>query len=180
MSDDSLYRYGGYAAIGSAVLYVLSLVLSMAGSPGLGTPLYIASSLLFLVAIAVLTRALMPQNQMLAVLAFLLLGATTVWSLFIDLSEPNASLGPLSLMYGAGFLLYGWLQYSGTTFPRNLAIVALATGALTVVASITLFVGASFDIFGLFNLAVAVPYLIWLAWLGRLWLQRRAVAPAMR
>ena len=57
MSNNNLFRYGGIAAIASAVLYIISLGLNIAGSTSLGTPVYWLSSILLLVALIVLTMS---------------------------------------------------------------------------------------------------------------------------
>lgn len=176
MPNTNLYRIGGYAAIASGVLYILSLILGIAGATSASTPVYLISSLAFLVAIGVLTMTLMSDNQALAILAFVLVGATTIWSLVIDPTNPDASFGPMAIIYGLGFLIYGWLQYQGRHYLSTLGILALATGALSIVAGIVMFAGASIDIFGLLNLVLTIPFVIWLIWMGWRWLKGATAA----
>lgn len=172
MNNSSLFRIGGVAAIASGVLYIVTLALGIAGSSGMSRPAYILSSLLFIVTIGVLTVTLMPRNRALAILAFILLGGTTLWSMTLDPTAMDASVWPLATIYGLGFLLYGWLQFSGDA--RALGILALVTGALSVIAGVVLLAGASVDIFGLFNLALTIPFAIWLIWMGWVWLRGKA------
>lgn len=139
MKNQSLFRYGGFAAILSAVLYVLSLGVSMSGGAGLGATFYILSSIFFLAVIIIEYLHLREQSNLLAL---------------------------LGLIYGVGFILFGWLQLRSPERPKGLGYLAMVTGGLSLVGGVTLFAGASFDVFGLFNLALSVPYVIWLVWLG--------------
>jgi hypothetical protein len=170
MSNNNLFRYGGIAAIASAVLFIVSMGLSIAGSTTLGTQIYWASSILFLGALAVLTMTLQRVSQPLAILALVMLGGTTIWSLFIDPTQPNDIFGPLALIYGAGFVLYGWLQYRSAEYTNTLSYLAFATGGLSMVGGIALLAGGSIDIFGVLNLILSVPFVIWLVQMGRRWM----------
>jgi hypothetical protein len=49
--------------------------------------------------------------------------------------------------------------------PRGLALVVLLSGGLSLVAGI-LFVVGSVQIGGLVNLLSALPFIVWVAWLG--------------
>ncbi len=174
MNNSSLFRIGGIAAIVSGALYIVSLVFGFTGSSGVSQPVYILSSLLFIVTIGVLTMVLMPRNRALTILAFIALGGTTLWSITLDPNAMDTSVWPLATIYGLGFLLYGWLQFSGG--PRKLGILALVTGALSVIAGVALLAGMSVDVFGLFNLALTIPFVIWLIWMGWGWLQGNSTA----
>lgn len=176
MNNQTLFRYSGLAAIASAILYVLSLGVSFAGSTGgLGTVLYIISSLLFLVVITALYGQLRTEAGPVALAALVLLGALTIWSFFIDPTQSSPVFGPLALAYGVGFILYGWLQRRSSHYPNGLGNLAIVTGVISVAAGIVLLAGASFDIFGLFNLILSVPYVIWLIWQGRFFLKGNTV-----
>ena len=95
MSSNNLFRIGGIAAILSALLYVVSLGAQFAGDPGgLGQPLYLASSLLFLVVLVVLYLELRSTAGLLALAGLIFLGATTIWSLFVDPTQPSPAFGP--------------------------------------------------------------------------------------
>lgn len=169
MNNASIFRYGGIAAITSAVLYIVSLALGMVGSSNISRLSYIIGSVLFIITIGVLTMALLPRNRTLAILAFLLLGGTTIWSLSLDPTAIDASWWLLAVIFGLGFLLYGWIQYAGDV--RSLGFLALATGALSVIAGVGLLAGMAIDIFGLFNLVLTIPYVIWLIMTGWGWLR---------
>jgi hypothetical protein len=84
VDHQSLSRLGGIAAIVSAVLYVVSLGVQFAGGAGgLGQTLYVISSLLVLVVLVVLYLELRSTTGLLALGGLILLGVTTIWSLFV-------------------------------------------------------------------------------------------------
>jgi hypothetical protein len=177
MPSSSLFRIGGIAAILSVIAYIVSLGAQFAGNPGgLGQPIYLVSTLLFLVALVVLYLELRSTAGLLALAGLILLGATSIYSFLIDPAQPSSAFGPLSLLYGLGFILFGWAQRGSDRYPNLVGLLALITGALAIIAGIALFAGASFDIFGLFNLLLSIPFVIWLAWLGKIWLTGRATA----
>lgn len=174
MSSGTLFRIGGIAAILSALLYVAALGAQFAGDPGgLGQPVYLISSVLFLVVLVVLYLELRSTAGLLALAGLIMLGAATIWSLAIDPSQPSAAFGPLSVIYGLGFIAFGWAQRGSARTPRLLGLLAIIVGALALIAGIGLIAGLSFDIFGLFNLVLTVPFVLWLAWLGWIWFKSR-------
>lgn len=171
MNNLSSTRFGGYAAFVSALLYIASVALAFSSSTaGVGTILYILSSLAFLVTIGVLYLDLRSVSQPIALAGTLLLALLTVWSMFLDPTEISPVFGPLTLAYGIGYVLVGWLQRQHPTVPNGLGLLAIATGVIALIASIALMAGAGADIFGLLNLILSLPYLVWLFWLGRLYL----------
>lgn len=175
MSTRNLSRYGGIAAIASAILYAISLAAQFAGNPGgVGQPLYLVSSLLFLIVLVALYMELRNRAGLLALAGLILLGATTIWSFFIDSTQPSPIFGPLSIIYGLGFLLFGWAQRGSAHYPGLVSLLAILVGVMALIAGIALIAGVSFDIFGLFNLILSVPFVIWLVWLGWLWFKGRA------
>lgn len=177
MDHQSLSRLGGIAAIVSAVLYVVSLGVQFAGGAGgLGQTLYVISSLLVLVVLVVLYLELRSTTGLLALGGLVLLGVTTIWSLFVDPTQMNPLMGVLAMVYGAGFVLFGWAQRGSRRYPGVLGLLAIITGALAIIAGVALIAGASFDIFGLFNLVLSVPFVIWLVWLGWRFLKGRAAS----
>ncbi len=65
--SSSLFRIGGIAAILSALLYIVSLGIGIAGNPGgVSTPVYVVSTLLFLVVLVVLYLELRSTSGLLA------------------------------------------------------------------------------------------------------------------
>ncbi|GIV80640.1 MAG: hypothetical protein KatS3mg050_5034 [Litorilinea sp.] len=171
MKNQSLFRYAGIAAIISAVLYVASLVASIAGASAVGTPLYWLSSILLVAALVVLYVDLRAEAATPALAAFILLAGMTIWSLFLDPVTVSPIFIPLAMAYGIGFFLLGWLQRRSDRYPNGLGNLALATGALSVLGGILLLGGAGADAFGLINLVLSVPFVIWCVWLGLLYLK---------
>lgn len=174
MNNQSLFRYGGIAAIVSAALYVLSLGVVFSGHASLGSIVYIISSIFFLVAIAVVYMDLRSAGNWPALIGLLLLGIMTIWSMFIDPTNISPIFIPLTLAYGVGFALFGWVQLRSSGHPNGLGYLAIATGVIAVIAAIAVMAGASADVFGLLNLVLSVPYLIWLVWLGVNYLKGKA------
>ena len=175
MSKNNLFRYGGIAAIVSAVLYVLSLGLGFAGITGiLGTAVYAIGSLLLVAALVVLYMDLRTESALLALLALLLVGALTIWSLFLDPTNITPVFGPLTVCYGIGFDIFGWLQRRSSRYPNGLGVLAIVTGILSLIAGIALLAGVSANIFGLLNLILTVPFVIWSVWLGLHFLKGKA------
>lgn len=177
MYNTNLFRIGGIAAIASAILYVLSLGVAFTGSTGsLGTTLYIVSSLLFLGVLIVLYVELRIEAALPVLIALTLLGALTIWSLFLNPTEISPIFGPFALAYGIGFVLLGWLQHRSSRYPNGTGVLAIVTGVIAVIAGVALIAGASIDVFGLLNLALSVPFVIWLVWLSWIFLKGEAAA----
>lgn len=176
MNSHSIMRFGGYAAIASALLYLASIVLWM-GSGDAGTPppaataLYNGSSILFLVTLFALYRLHGPEAPALSLVAALLLAISMVASLFIDptaLDDPRVLL--LTACYGAGALLLGWLAWRSPRLPRGVAILAVLMGVLTLLMLPMMLAGAA-DITGIANLVVGLLYVAWLLWLSWIFLK---------
>lgn len=174
MNNQSLFRYGGIAAIVSAVLYVVSLGIAISGNAGLGATVYIVSSIFFLVAIAVVYMDLRSAGNLPALIGLILLGIMTIWSMFIDPTDISPVFIPLTLAYGVGFALFGWVQLRSSRHPNGPGYLALATAGIAVIASIALLAGAGADVFGLLNLVLSVPFVIWLVWLGAHYLKGKS------
>ncbi len=107
-------------------------------------------------------------------LALILLGSLTIWSLFLDPTNISPVFGPITVVYGIGFVIFGWLQRNSSRYPKGLGVLAIVTGVVAVIAGIALMAGASADIFGLFNLILTVPFIIWSVWLGMHFLKGKA------
>lgn len=177
MKNQSLFRYGGIAAIISAVLYVLSLGIGFAGITGvLSTTVYAISSLLFVAVLVVLYMDLRTGAALTALTALILMGGSTIWSLFIDPTIITPVIAPLTFAYGIGTALFGWLQRGNSRYPNGIGFLGIVTGVIGVIAGIVLMAGASFDIFGLLNLILTVPYVIWLVWLGTYYMKGKSAS----
>ncbi len=173
MSNNNLFRYSGFAAIASAVLYVVSLVMTIAtgGAPSaVGFVLIIVSSLLFLLVIGALYRVHRSEAAGMSLTALILAAVGTIGGLFLDPSKITPLFGLVALLFAIGMLLFGWLAYRSPKMPRGMGIVVIVTGALGLVLTAAAFAGSSGDVVGLINLILIVPYVVWLIWLGRHWL----------
>jgi hypothetical protein len=168
----NLFRYSGIAAIVSASAYVASLIISIA-APALGPVAFgcvIISTLLFVVVAFALFRTHQSESSALSLIAFLTSVAGSIGGLMLDPTQINAFYAVMSLLFAVGVLVFGWLGHQSPRLPRGLGIVAIVVGVLGLIMTVAAFAGASFDMVGLLNLALTVPYVVWLFWLGRYWL----------
>ena len=180
MNTQSTLRFGGIAAIISALLYVGSMVLWMgagdAGAPPMAaTCTRTASSPSPGDALVPVRPA--PQRVGRASLAALfLLGISMVASLFVDPTDiTNPTVIVLTICYGLGALLLGWLAWRSPRLPSGVGVVAMLMGVLTLAMLVPMAAGAA-DPVGIANLVVGVLYVVWLLWLG--WIFSSRAAPA--
>lgn len=171
MNNQSIIRYGGIAAIVGAVLYVVSLVLWMgAGTSGpspLAQALYVASQLIFFVTLYALYIVHRDESPVRVVVGALVLALSILASLFIDPTDTsNPIVTFLTIAYGMGGLILGWLAYRSPKMSKGIGAAALLTGAASLVMVPFIVGGASAELVGMLNLVVTVPYLVWLVWLG--------------
>lgn len=176
MNNQSVIRYGGIAALVSAVLYVVSMVIWMgagtSSSPPLATAVYLGSQLIFFVTLAALFFIHRDEAPTLILVGVLILGISIVASLFIDPTDTgNPIVTLLTIGYGVGALILGWLAYRSPKLSKGIGIAAMLTGAASLVMVPFLLAGASVELVGMLNLVVTVPYLVWLVWLGLYFLQ---------
>jgi hypothetical protein len=171
MNSQSIIRYGGIAAIVSAVLYIVSMALWMsAGEAGSPPPAaaaaYAASSLVFVVALVALYVVHRSEAPGLSLAAALLLGIALVASIFVDPTDvTNPILLIMTACYGVGSLLLGWLAYRNPRLPRGLAVLLLLIGVLSLIMIVPMVVGAA-DVVDIANLVVGILYIVWALWLG--------------
>lgn len=171
MNTQSTLRFGGIAAVISALLYVGSMVLWMgAGDAGAPPPLaaaaYAGSSIVFLVTLYALYLLHRSESAALSLAALLLLGISMVASLFIDPTDlGNPVVIALTACYGVGALLLGWLALRSPRLPSGVGILALLMGVLSLAMLVPMATGAA-DLVGIANLVVGVIYVAWLLWLG--------------
>lgn len=171
MNTQSTLRFGGIAAIISALLYVGSMVLWMGGGdtgapPPLAAATYAASSIVFLVALWSLYVLHRGESSALSLAALLLLGISMVASLFVDPTDlGNPLVFGLTVCYGLGALALGWLAYRSPRLPRGVGILAGLMGVLSLAMLVPMATGAA-DLVGIANLVVGLLYVVWLLWLG--------------
>lgn len=178
MNNQTLFRYGGIAAILSAILNVAFPVFFLSGYEFLATVTFILASLLYLVVLLPLYLDLRTEFQRLSLTALILLGVTTILSLFFDdpINAPTI-WGLLSVGTGLGFVLFGWLQYRSSHYPNGMGIVAVITGILIVIPGILVMAGVNPDaIAGPIIPMITVTLVIWLVWLGWYYLKGRSAS----
>lgn len=182
MNNQPIIRYGGIAAIVSAVLYVISMVFWVgAGTSGpspLAGVVYAASQLIFFVTLVTLYFIHRDEAPTLVLVGTLVLAVSIAASLFIDPTDTSNPIMPLlTIGYGVGALILGWLAYRSPKLTRGIGIAALLTGAASLVMLPFIMGGASADLVGMLNLVVTVPYLVWLVWLGVFFLHGKTAVP---
>ena len=181
MNNPTLFRYGGIAAILSAILSVAFPVFFLSGYEFLATISFIIASLLSLVVLVPLYLDLQTDFQQLSLTALILLVGTSILGLFFD--DPVAApiiWGLLSVGTGLGYALFGWLQYRSSHYPNGMGLVAVITGILIVLSGILVMAGVNPDtIAGPIILMITVTLVIWLGWLGWYYLKGRSANPQL-
>ena len=171
MNSHSSLRYGGIAALISALLYVVSMVLWIGAGdsgapPPFATAMYAASSIVFLVTLYALYVLHRDESSALSLAALLLLGISMVASLFIDPTDlGNPAVFGLTICFGLGALLLGWLAWRSPRLPRGVGLLAGLMGLLSLAMLVPMAMGAA-DLVGIANLIVGLLYVAWLLWLG--------------
>jgi hypothetical protein len=170
MNTQSIIRLGGIAAIVCAVLYVASIGLWMGAgtesSPPLAAAAYVASQAIFFVTLYALYLIHREEAPALILVGVLVLGISIAASFFIDPTDvKNPVVLYLTIGYGVGGLILGWLAYRSPRLGKGIGIAALLTGAFSLVM-VPFMLAGSAELVGLLNLLVSLPYLVWLGWLG--------------
>jgi hypothetical protein len=196
MSNQSIYRTGGIAAILGIVLLILSVVTTgtMVTTPGeitfLSRLLLVLAVVTFVVAAYALYLLFRPYAKGLSLTAVVLSGLGWV---FVAISMLFMNMQPL-MLYNLGFvaclfappLLFGYLalRYRQAGLPRSLAIVGLVAGVAGVINYILVTLGGSDwanpsnpALLPFINIAYFVGVLfllVWLVWSAVFLLRRRA------
>lgn len=170
MNNSSILRFGGIAALASAVLYIASMGLWMSAgtvsSPTLATTAYIVSQVAFLVTLYALFVIHRDEAPLLAPAGIGVLAISIGASLFIDPTDmANPLLLVLTICYGVGGIIVGVLAYRSPQLTRGMGIAAMVTGGLSLLMAPFILMGMG-ELVGLLNLGVSIPYLIWIVWLG--------------
>ena len=180
MNTQSIIRLGGIAAIVCVVLYFVSIGLWMGAgtesSPPLATAAYMASQAIFFVTLYALYLIHREEAPALTVVGVLVLAISIGASFFIDPTDMNNPVVLyLTIGYGVGGLILGWLAYRSPRLSKGIGIAALLTGAFSLIMVPFMLAGQA-ELVGLLNLLVSLPYLVWLGWLGWHLLKHHAAA----
>jgi hypothetical protein len=180
MNTQSIIRLGGTAAIVCVVLYFVSIGLWMGAgtesSPPLAAAAYMASQAIFFVTLYALYLIHREEAPALTVVGVLVLAISIGASFFIDPTDMNNPVVLyLTIGYGVGGLILGWLAYRSPRLSKGIGIAALLTGAFSLIMVPFMLAGQA-ELVGLLNLLVSLPYLVWLGWLGWHLLKHRAAA----
>ena len=137
MNNQSTLRYGGIAAIATALLYTVSIVLWIGAGESAAPPpdaaaAYAASSLVVLVTLYALFVIHRSESPVIALIAVLLLAVSSVASILMDptnLEIPMVLI--LTVAYGIGTLMLGWLAYRSPRMSLGMAILLFLIGLLS-------------------------------------------------
>ena len=179
MTSKVLARIAGWSSILSVLVFIVAFVL-VAASSGTDTPLTIALFLISSVFIAPVFYALyvFHRSQAQAItLTALIVGIIAVGlSVIAPTPTSNALLfNTSSVLFGIAILIFGYLGLQNAEMPRPLAIIAILTGIMALVAT-ALTLGA-LAIADLLSLAFIVLFLVWASWLGWLLLKGKLLQP---
>jgi len=139
MSTQSLYRYGGIAAIISVLAFIASLALpALTGDPA-GVPVigaYAISSLASLVTLYALYVLHRSEAAMLSLLALITAVLSTILGFGADYTDPSSPLMlGVTVLYAIAALLYGWLAYHSLKPLKAIGISALVVSGLATAAA---------------------------------------------
>jgi hypothetical protein len=159
MNTQSIIRLGGIAAIVCAVLYVASIGLWMGAgtesSPPLATAAYMASQAIFFVTLCALYLIHRDEAPALTLVGVLVLGISIAASFFVDPTDMNNPVVLyLTIAYGAGGLILGWLAYRSPRLSKGIGVAALLTGAFSLIMVPFMLTGSA-ELVGLLNLLVS-------------------------
>ena len=173
MSTSTLFRVAGYSAIVTLVLWIGGFAIG-AVSPALVGPALALAAIIFLVVIYALYLVHRTESSGLALGATLLTALGMIVSLFAgDPSVPTNAFfyGTCTVVFGVGIVLLAWLAFNSPKMPRGLAIAVLIMGIMSLVAGVFYLGGAGMlDIANLLNFGSIIPSIVWMLWLGRLFL----------
>jgi hypothetical protein len=180
MNSQSIIRLGGIAAIICVVFYVASIGLWMGAgtpsSPPLATVAYMASQAIFFVTLYALYLIHREEAPALILVGVLVLGISIAASFFVDPTDvTNPVVILLTIGYGIGGLILGWLAYRSPRLNKGIGSAAMLTGAFSLIMAPFMLAGSA-DLVGMLNLLVSLPYLVWLGWLGWHLLRQGATA----
>ena len=185
LKQESIFRYGGIAAILSVCFGITFIAIFAGVGPGntptgiLGITSNVAfrvAALLALAAATLLFTDLRLETGRLALVALLFYGLSDFVVMFIDpINVPPVPWGTLTVAHGLGILLFGWQQYNHPNYKKGLGILGMIAGLLFLVGGMALIITASADSLGPFPLLLMISKNAWLVWLGLHFLNRGSI-----
>jgi hypothetical protein len=158
MSNTNLYRFAGWSAILS-ILFSFGMFALIGG--GRGGAFMVVSIIAALFTLVVFYALYVFHRSQAATLSLAMLVCGIVGLTLENIGAgPDTPLGMVtSVVYGATFLLIGYLGYGNAEMPRWLAISAYVVGFASLATA-----GAS--ALGQVGVASAVPMLLFVAWIA--------------
>ena len=181
MNTQSLFRYGGIAAIVSVITFIIVLVLiGMTGNStsSLVMAAYAITTLTSLVTFYALYVIHRTEAATLSLAALVTVVLSSLLSFGADYNNPSSPLMlGITILYALGGLLYGWLGYRSPRQLRAGGITALIVGGLAALAAIFAAIGS----IELADTVLMIANLVWIVWfllLARYFLAEKQVAPS--
>ena len=177
MSNNNLFRIAGWCALVTGLLMLAFHVLP-AGMPGM---VGLAFTILVLLGLTIVFYALYVAFR--SESATLSLAGLILWLLVFVLNlisvgtnSGNTFLSNLgSVLWALPFLFFGYLAYRSGRLPRGLAVLALLAGAVALVLGIVGFLGNA-AIVDSGSLVLDILMLVWIVWLGIVFLSKKFAA----
>ena len=168
MSNNNLFRFAGWCALLTVLLTVVTLGIFMA------SPTSSLAAILTMAGVVVLTPVFYAlyvihrsESAGLSLAGLLLWIAAAVLQIASLANPTNSALYAVAGMaFALPILIFGFLAYRSTRIPRGLAVVALLTGVVWVIAGAISFNGQT-TLAQVTSLAATVVWLVWLVWLWR-------------
>ena len=175
MKNNQLYRIAGWCALVTALLMLLiPVVRSVPPAIGMTLNIVILLGITFVFyGLSAAHRAESAGLSLAGLILWLLSLMLTLVGFLTAISNSLSSLG--SLLWALPFLIFGYLAWRSARMPRLLAVLALMTGVVYLLLAVAGFMGsAGFVNSG--NLVGDILMLIWLAWLGVVFLSKKFAA----
>ena len=171
MSNTSLFRFAGWSAILS-ILFSFGMFALISG--GRGGAFMVVSIIASLFTLVVLYALFVFHRSQAATLSLAMLVCGIVGMTLENIGAgPDTPLGMVtSVVYGATFLLIGYLGYSNAQMPHWLAISAYVVGIASLATAGASAVGQA----GVTDIIPMVMFVAWIAWSIGIW--RWFVSPA--
>ena len=177
MSNNNLFRIAGWSAFVTALLMLAFHVFPGGVPASVGVVFTIITLLGLTVVFYALYVAYRSESAMLALAGLVFWLLTFILNLIgLVTNSVNMFLSSLgSLLWALPFLIFGFLAWRSVWMPRGLAMLALLAGAVAFVLAVTGFMGSA-TIVDSGNLVLDILMLVWIVWLGIVFLSKKFAA----
>jgi len=177
MSNNNLFRIAGWCAFVTALVMLAFHVFPGGAPASVALILSIVTFLGLTVVFYALFVTHRPEAAMLSLAGLILWVIVFVLNLIgLVTNSVNMFLSSLgSLLWGLPFLIFGFLAWRSARMPRGVAVLALLAGAVSLVLGVAGFMGSA-AIVDSGNLVLDVLMLVWVVWLGIVFLSKKFAA----